>query len=185
MLSAETIREFVLAGHGNLEKVKAMLAQEPTLLNAVHVWGERDTETALQAAAHVGNRAIAEYLIEQGALLEPCTAASLGRLEAIEQMLTRNPDLIRARGAHGIPLLSHAAFSGDPKVVEWLYTHGAQEGASMALSFAVMKGHSEVAAWLLKHASPDLGFKNYQGKTVLELAQESGNKAMVELLRQE
>ncbi len=33
-LSAELVKDFVVAGHGDLEKVKTMLEQEPGLLNA-------------------------------------------------------------------------------------------------------------------------------------------------------
>lgn len=183
MPTAEAIREFVLAGHGNLEKVQTLLAQDPSLLSAAHVWGENDTETAVQAAAHVGNRPIAEYLLSHGAPLEICTAASLGKRDAVEQMLAQDSGLIKANGAHGIPLLSHAAFSGDTGLVEMLYQRGAQQGASMALSFAVMKGHTDLAAWLIEHANPDLSIKNYQGKTLLEQAEASGNQAMIELVR--
>jgi len=32
--STEQVREFVIAGHGNLEKVRQMLAENPKLLNA-------------------------------------------------------------------------------------------------------------------------------------------------------
>ena len=184
MPSPEAIREFVLAGHGNLEKVQTMLAGDLSLLNAAHVWGENDTETAVQAAAHVGNRPIAEYLLSQGAPLEICTAASLGKRERIEEMLAADPDSVKANGAHQIPLLSHAAFSGDAGLVEMLYRRGAQQGASMALSFAVMKGYTDTARWLIEHASPDLSFKNYQGKTLLEQAEATGNQAMIELVRQ-
>lgn len=34
-LTIETIREFVLAGHGNFDKVQDMLARQPELLNTV------------------------------------------------------------------------------------------------------------------------------------------------------
>lgn len=183
MPSPEAIREFVLAGHGNLGKVQTLLAGDPSLLNAAHVWGENDTETATQAAAHVGNRAIAEYLLAQGAPLEICTAASLGLKESLEQMLAQDPSLIQASGAHAIPLLSHAAFSADAGLVEMLYQRGAHQGASMALSFAVMKGYTDVAAWLIDNANPDLSFKNYQGKTLLEQAEATANQAMVDLVR--
>ena len=35
-LSTDLIREFVIAGHGNLEKVRKMLAEKPDLLNAAY-----------------------------------------------------------------------------------------------------------------------------------------------------
>src|SRR4051794_32277203 len=77
--TTDQIREFVIAGHGNLEKVKQMLAIHPELLNIANVWRPGDTETALQGAAHVGNREIAEYLLSLGAPMDICCAAMLGR----------------------------------------------------------------------------------------------------------
>src|SRR5262245_59520140 len=132
-LPIEQIREFVLAGHGNLARVKEMLAETPALLNAAYPWQENDRETARQAAAHVGNRAIAEYLLAQGAPLDICTAAMLGRQAEVERFVADDPAQIDAVGAHGIPLLTHAALSGDLALVQWLCAHGACAGMSAAL----------------------------------------------------
>ena len=76
-LSQEQVDEFVVASHHDFDKVKEMLAEKPALLDENATW----METPIQAAAHVGNRPIAEYLLEQGAPLDICTAAMLG-LEA-------------------------------------------------------------------------------------------------------
>ena len=75
--TAEQVREFVIAGHGNFAKVKQMLAAQPSLLNQANEWRPGDRETAVQAAAHVGNRPIAEYLLDQGAPLAICRASTL------------------------------------------------------------------------------------------------------------
>jgi len=40
-----------------------------------------------------------------------------------------------------------------------------------------------MARWLLTHATPDLTWKNSQGKTLLALAAERGTDDIVELLR--
>ncbi|HQZ70975.1 MAG TPA: hypothetical protein PK826_06595, partial [Anaerolineae bacterium] len=53
-LDPETVRAFVIAGHGNLETVQTMLAETPALRDAAHEWRPGDTETALAGAAHVG-----------------------------------------------------------------------------------------------------------------------------------
>src|SRR5215467_5641201 len=103
--SNDQVRDFVIAGHGNLMKVKQMLAQDPSLLNAVHHWSETDTETAIQAAAQVGNNEIAEFLLEKGAPLEICTAAMLGNYNEVKMRIDRDPQQARAMGAHSIPLL--------------------------------------------------------------------------------
>ena len=84
-MTTETIREFVIAGHGNLDRVKEMLTGQPEMLNISHEWKPDDTETALQGASHVGNRAIAEYLLEQGAPLDICAAAMLGCKTNVER----------------------------------------------------------------------------------------------------
>src|SRR5437870_6983042 len=109
--STEQIREFVIAGHGNLEKVKQMLAENPKLLNASYRWNENDTETAVQAAAQVGSANVAQFLLKQGAPLEICTAAMLGMQDEVDHRLTEDPRNTKATGAHGIPLLPHAVWS--------------------------------------------------------------------------
>ncbi len=183
-LAPELIREFVLAGHGNLEKVRALLSRHPQLLGIAYEWAPDDHESAIQAAAHVGNRPIALYLLEQGAPLEICTAAMLGRRGDVEQMLMGDPSLIAAKGAHGIPLLTHAALNGDATLVQMLYERGAKAGTSAALGNAVSKGHTEVVRWLLQYASPNLEWKNFQGKPLLALAEEGGHQEIVKLLRE-
>jgi len=65
-LPPEKVKEFVIAGHGNFDKVKSMLTELPTLLYATWDWGNGDFETALEGAGHVGNKEIANYLIGLG-----------------------------------------------------------------------------------------------------------------------
>lgn len=177
------VREFVIAGHGNLPRVKELLLQDPRLLNAAYPWSETDRETSIQGAAQVGSAPVAEFLLSSGAPLDICTAAMLGRVEDVERFLKDDPDLIHAKGAHGIPLLPHAALSGRSDLVSMLVKRGAAEGASFALHNAVSRSHYDVARWLLENASPDLGWKNYQGKTALQTAVEQKDAHMEELLR--
>lgn len=183
-LSPERIREFVVAGHGDLKKVQTMLGETPELLNVAHEWRAGDTETAIQGAAHVGSRAIAEYLLTQGAPLEISTAAMLGDTPSVRRMLGENPTLAEYKSAHGIPLLPHAALSGQVEMMELVWEHRAREGSSMALSLAAGRGHTEVVRWLLEKASPDQSWQNFQGKTPLELALEAGHGAIADLLQQ-
>jgi uncharacterized protein len=169
--TTEQIRDFVIAGHGNLPRVRELLAENPGLLNARYQWGEDDSETAIQAAA-------------QGAPLEICTAAMLGRMTDVKQMLDKDPGLIKARGAHGISLMAHAALSNNLPLVKMLFESGAKDGMSMALGNAVMHGHFEMANWLIENGHPDLNWKNFEGKSLLTLANERGNQDMIILLRE-
>ena len=183
LLPVDLVRKFVIAGHGDLDKVKALLAETPQLLQAAYPWQENDTETALQGAAQVGNVAVAEFLLSQGAPLDICTAAMLGREADVRQMLKEDPTRIQATGAHGIPLLPHAAISGSVPLVEMLVQSGAEAGASFALHNAVSRGHSALVGWLLANSQPDLGWKNYQGKTALATALERQDETTARLLQ--
>jgi ankyrin repeat protein len=182
-MDKEMVREFVIAGHGDLEKVQQMLAVQPELLNVAHQWGENDFETAVQAAAHVGNAEIAEYLLAQGAPLEICTAAMLGQQAEVKRMIEEDASAIDATGAHGIPLLTHAAWSGSLELIEWLVAHGALAGLSDALHNAVRNGDYALARWFLENTQPDLTLKDFQGKTPLAVAVGRDDKPMVQLLR--
>jgi len=183
-LSTDLVREFVIAGHGNLEKVRSMLNENSELLNAPYAWSETDHETAIQAAAQVGSVAIATYLLDRGAPLEICTAAMLGRKDEVERRIRDQPDNINSKGAHGIPLLPHAAWSGDLELVQYLFQNGANTGSSSALHNAVTRGYYDLVAWLVENANPDIDSKNFQGKTPLSLAIERKHETIAQLLRQ-
>jgi ankyrin repeat protein len=182
-LSTDLIREFVIAGHGNLERVKKMLAERPDLLNAAYAWNENDHETAIQGAAQVGNKSVATYLLEKGAPLEICTAAMLGLKKDVEERIIENPQNINSKGAHGIPLLPHAAWSGNLELVQYLFRTGARTGSSMALHNAVTRGYYDLVIWLAENASPDIGSKNFQGKTPLLVAIEGKQDRIAQFLR--
>ena len=53
-IASTLVKDFVIAGHGNLEKVKEMLTAEPALINGTWDWGKGDFETALGGASHMG-----------------------------------------------------------------------------------------------------------------------------------
>ena len=99
------MRDFVIAGHGNLDKVKAML----------------------------------------------------GRRDEVRAILAADPGSARRFSAHFIPVLPHAALSGDLDIVKDLYAGGATEGAAIALSFAVARGRGfgEIEAMLDQTGRPD------------------------------
>ena len=181
--STEQIREFVIAGHGNLEKVRQMFAENPKLLNASYRWNENDTETAVQAAAQVGSADVAQFLLKQGAPLEICTAAMLGMQDEVVRRLNEDPRNANATGAHAIPLLPHAVWSENLPLVQMVFERGAKSGATLALHNAMMRGNYEITKWLVDNAEPDIRAKNFQGKTPLEVATKRNNERVVELLR--
>ncbi len=183
-LTNDQIRDFVIAGHGNLPRIREMLVANPDLLNASYQWSENDCETAIQAAAQAGSTQVAEYLLAHGAPLDICTAAMLGRQDTVEEMLAKDPSLIKARGAHGISLMAHAALSNNVDLARMLFERGATQGMSHSLGNAVMKGHVRMARWLIENGNPDFSWKNYEGKSLLTIAKETPNNDMVSLLRE-
>ena len=111
-IEAKLVNEFVVQAHGNLQRVQILLEQEPRLIHSAWDWGGGDWETALGAAAHMGRRDIALYLVEQGARVDLFAAAMLGELTIVCAILTAFPQMRDQRGPHGIPLLSHAQKGG-------------------------------------------------------------------------
>ena len=112
-LEATLVQEFVGKAHGDLDRVKELLAQEPGLVNATWDWGGGDFETALGAAGHMGRKDIANFLLERGARLDIFVAAMLGKLEIVRAALTAFPEAINTPGPHGIPLMAHAKAGGE------------------------------------------------------------------------
>ena len=112
-IDKELVAEFVLKSHGDLGVVKQLVEREPAIVNAAWDWGGGDWETALGAAAHVGRRDIAEYLLEHGARKDVFAAAMLGEVDVVRAMLEAQPGLRDARGPHGIPLSAHAEAGGE------------------------------------------------------------------------
>lgn len=180
--SQAAIDELVVAAHHDLPRVQELLAQTPELLHATATW----TETPIQAAAHVGNRPIAEFLLTQGALLDICTAAMLGRTEDVRAMLAESPELSGATGAHNIPLLFYPALGDNVEIVRILYDAGADvnagEGGNTSLHGAAIRGHTDVIRWLLDHDANPYAV-DYDGKTPRDRAQDNGHEAAAALLK--
>jgi hypothetical protein len=112
-IASDVVAEFVLKAHGDLEFVKQTVAREPAIVNAAWDWGGGDWETGLGAAAHVGRRDIAEFLLANGARKDVFAAAMLGETEVVRALLDAQPEARDARGPHGISLRAHAEAGGD------------------------------------------------------------------------
>lgn len=180
--SQETIDQFVGNAHGNFAVVKELLEKYPSIINANASW----TETAIQAAAQTGQVEIVNYLIEHGADDDICSAALLGRMDRLEDLLRADPELIKARGAHGIPLLYFPIIHGRIDVAGYLLSQGADPnsaspGGLTPLHGAVMFKQPKIALWLLEQGvDPN---PKYDGKTPLALALENEQDELVEILR--
>lgn len=111
-LDPSLVKEFVIAGHGNLDRVREMLQQEPGLLNAAWDWGGGDFEMAIGGAGHMGRADIARFLISRGGRFDIFVASMLGDLEFVKHALSQYPNLAQSKGPHGISLAAHASKGG-------------------------------------------------------------------------
>lgn len=125
-LPPEKVQATVGQAHRSLDAVRQLVEETPLLANACWDWGGGDFETPLQAAAHMGQREIAEYLLGKGARLDIYAAAMLGQLDFIKAVIALNPRAHEIPGPHGFTLL-HCAKQGGEKakpVYDWLLASG-------------------------------------------------------------
>lgn len=118
----QRVQAVVGASHGNLERVRALVDEQPALAKASWDWGFGDWETALGAASHTGRREIADFLLAHGARPTIFSAAMMGEVDTVRAYLTADPGLFLLHGPHGIPLMNHARAGGEDAeaVVDYL-----------------------------------------------------------------
>ena len=128
-ISLEIVKEFVGVSHGKFDRCKEMLENNHLLLHVSFDWGGGDYESGIEAAGHVGNKEIANYLLSKGARYNIYLASMLGHLDTVKQVLTFNPGLLNSKGPHGFTMLHHAQRGGEEAkpVVAYLESLGAKE----------------------------------------------------------
>ena len=128
-LDISVVKEFVIAGHKDLERVREMLSDYPNLIFSRYDWGNGDFEEAIEGAGHVGNKEIANYLVDQGARINLFVLTMLGKTEIVKSTLNEYPGLLNAKGAHGFTLLHHAKVGGSDshELFEFLTAKGLTE----------------------------------------------------------
>jgi hypothetical protein len=98
-----------------------MLEAYPNLLYCRYDWGNGDFEEAIEGAGHVGNKEIAQFLIEKGARPNIYVLTMLGETAIVRSIVEKYPSLLNGRGPHGLSLLHHAKAGGDPSRELYIY----------------------------------------------------------------
>src|SRR5262245_25882868 len=106
------IKEVVTVSHSDLKRVRELVERQPALARASIDWGFGDWEACIDAAAHVGRKEVAEFLIANGARPTIFSAAMLGQLDVVKAFVAARPGVQRTYGPHGITLMSHARAGG-------------------------------------------------------------------------
>ncbi|MEY4094041.1 MAG: hypothetical protein RLZZ53_1240 [Acidobacteriota bacterium] len=106
------VKDAVAASHGNFARIRELVEKQPAMARASIDWGYGDWETCIDAAAHVGNKPIADFLLTYGARPTLFSAAMMGQLDVVKAMVAARPGIQRTLGPHGITLMSHAKAGG-------------------------------------------------------------------------
>jgi ankyrin repeat protein len=183
------INEYVGAGHGNLARMKELLALYPKLLHANASWDE----LAVEAGAHVGFKDGVRFLLDQGAPAALPTAAMMGMTAYARKLLEEDPKRIWDCGAHNMPPIWFPAIGGGEtdhlEIARLLLDAGADPNAhkrgQTALHWAARGGQIEMAELLLSRgAAVDVISRTPQGEmTPLAAALRAEKKDMADLLR--
>jgi cytohesin len=143
------------ARRDDVDTIRRLLRAEPQLISLTNQTGE--TPLRLAAKNHQTNAVAA--LLAAGATWDETSAAMLGRADALQPILSRNPRAANAM-AYGRPLLHWAAESGDGPTVELLLTTGAkldarERAGTSALAAAIRSNRTEVVALLRRRGGAE------------------------------
>ena len=126
------VKDAVGSSHGNFARIRELVEKQPALARASIDWGFGDWETCIDAAAHVGNKPIADFLLTHGARPTIFSAAMMGQLDAVKAFIAARPGIQKTLGPHGITLMSHAKAGGPDAaaVVQYLAALGDADTAT-------------------------------------------------------
>ena len=106
---------------GNLEAVRAALAEEPALLDATNEAGQ----SAFLLAKYYRQSEVADYLLALHPKLSIFDRCVAGQTEAVLGGIDREPALLEAHSSDGWTPLHLAAFFGHPELAKGLLNRGA------------------------------------------------------------
>jgi uncharacterized protein len=179
-----TIDFLTAVKEGNLPLVEQMATDHPVLVTAKAPSGI----STVMLATYFGESAIAEYLIQQGAILDIFDAAATGRVNRVRELVSEDPTRVNAYSVDGFQPLGLASFFGHFDVVEYLLQSGAEVNSPSKNSQQVMPLHSSVAGQhlevsriLLEHGA-DVNAKQADDFSPLHEAVQNGQVEMVQLL---
>ena len=182
---AQQASEFIAAvTGGDVDKVKAMLQQEPKLVRAT----DKDGASAILKAVYYRKNAVLDVLLATGVELDIFEASATGKTERARTLLRKDPSLANAFAADGFYPLGLAAFFAHKETVELLLNSGAKvETAARnqmkvtALHAAAAAQQLEIARMLVAHGA-DVNARQQEDFTPLHEAAANGQLEFAKLL---
>jgi hypothetical protein len=110
------VKEAVGVSHRDLKRLRELVERQPALARGSIDWGFGDWEACIDAASHTGNKAIAEFLLANGARPTIFSAAMMGQLDVVKAFIAARPGVQRGLGPHGLTLMWHAQQGGPDAV---------------------------------------------------------------------
>jgi ankyrin repeat protein len=178
------------AENGDLDKVKALLQENPGLVSSKG----KDGLTPLDNAAGGGHKDMAEWLLTHGADVNakdntgqtPLHFAAQGDATDVAELLLAKGADISAKDSNGDTPLLEAVTGGNEKMTEFLLAKGADIEAKdnsgcTPLIWAAIEGYKALAELLLAH-NADVNASSSCGQTPLNSAAMNGHQDVAELL---
>jgi ankyrin repeat protein len=169
---------------GDLAGVKAALADDPALLNAVNETGQ----SAFLLAKYYRQPQVADYLLSLSPKLDLFNACAAGKTEVVLAELDRDPTLLESRSSDGWTPLHLAAFFGHAELAKGLLNRGAPIDAVSANPMrntplhAATAGRNAQLVSLLLEQGADANARQHGGWTALQSAAQSGCLAIARSL---
>jgi ankyrin repeat protein len=132
---------FQAVKQGDKEEVGRFVENDSALVNARDANGV----SAVLWSLYRGHREVAELLVEKGASLNIFEAAAIDKRNILEDILEKEPNLVREYSPDGFTALGLACFFGSKDAVEVLLEKGADPNAVSKNQMRVTPLHSAVA----------------------------------------
>jgi ankyrin repeat protein len=169
---------------GDLAGVKAALADDPALLNAVNETGQ----SAFLLAKYYRQPQIADYLLSLSPELDFFDACVAGKTEWALDEIDRDPSLLESHSSDGWSPLHLAAFFGQAELAKGLLNRGAAidirstNGMANTPLHAATAGRSTELVRLLLERGADANARQQGGWTALQSAAQSGCLEIAKML---